>query len=160
MHFLGPVLNRQLSTRPREWQSLVSLKGINPKQILCYSATFLPEVNVSARGRLLLFSILLQDHSSLNSPFPGKKIALGIIWLPLRPLATIIMPPKQARGMASVLLTLSYFLDWLVVVVLAVVGGVLGRITPNKRPFSLGDRDISCVLPASIALEKTGQSDF
>ena len=37
----------------------------------------------------------------------------------------------------------SYVSDWVVLVAAAVVGSVLGSITPNKRPFDLLDRDIS-----------------
>lgn len=37
----------------------------------------------------------------------------------------------------------SYALDWIVLVVIVVAGGFLGRIEPNKRPFSLDDPNIS-----------------
>ncbi|ODA76592.1 hypothetical protein RJ55_07862 [Drechmeria coniospora] len=40
-------------------------------------------------------------------------------------------------------LVASYALDWIILVVIVVVGGFLGRITPNKRPFSLDDPNIS-----------------
>ncbi|SPQ18985.1 7dfbc7a9-4558-412c-bc42-e8db9461088b [Thermothielavioides terrestris] len=49
----------------------------------------------------------------------------------------------RRRGRASWVLVLSYGFDWLVLVVFAVVGYVLGNLTPNKRPFSLDDRDIA-----------------
>ena len=39
----------------------------------------------------------------------------------------------------------SYVLDWIIVIVTAVIGYVLGNITPNKRPFQLEDPDISYV---------------
>jgi hypothetical protein len=51
----------------------------------------------------------------------------------------------RRRGRASWVLVLSYGFDWLVLVVFAVVGYVLGNLTPNKRPFSLDDRDIAYV---------------
>ncbi|KAK3941860.1 PAP2-domain-containing protein [Diplogelasinospora grovesii] len=49
---------------------------------------------------------------------------------------------RKGRG-ANLLLTASYVFDWAILVIAAVVGYVLGNITPNKRPFSLEDRDIS-----------------
>ncbi|KAG0649837.1 Phosphatidate phosphatase [Hyphodiscus hymeniophilus] len=43
----------------------------------------------------------------------------------------------------SLALILSYVFDWIIIILAAVVGGVLSIITPNKRPFSLVDADIS-----------------
>ncbi|PHH59765.1 hypothetical protein CDD81_2603 [Ophiocordyceps australis] len=43
----------------------------------------------------------------------------------------------------SMALLASYVLDWIVLVVIVVVGGFLGRIEPNKRPFALDDPNIS-----------------
>lgn len=43
----------------------------------------------------------------------------------------------------SALLVLSYFADWIVLILAAGVGAAFSRITPNKRPFSLVDADIS-----------------
>ncbi|KAK4117383.1 PAP2-domain-containing protein [Canariomyces notabilis] len=43
----------------------------------------------------------------------------------------------------SWVLALSYVLDWVVLIAFAAVGYVLGDIEPNKRPFSLDDRNIS-----------------
>jgi hypothetical protein len=40
-------------------------------------------------------------------------------------------------------LAASYVFDWIILIVVAVVGFILGNITPNKRPFNLEDRDIS-----------------
>ncbi|OAQ71881.1 PAP2 domain-containing protein [Purpureocillium lilacinum] len=37
----------------------------------------------------------------------------------------------------------SYTLDWIILVVVVIAGGFLGRITPNKRPFALDDPGIS-----------------
>lgn len=42
-------------------------------------------------------------------------------------------------------LIISYALDWIILIVLGCVSLVLGKIEPNKRPFSLADPDISCV---------------
>ncbi|KAJ3455599.1 hypothetical protein MRS44_017081 [Fusarium solani] len=43
----------------------------------------------------------------------------------------------------SMRLLLSYALDWLALIVVAAIAALLGRIEPNKRPFSLVDPDIS-----------------
>jgi hypothetical protein len=40
----------------------------------------------------------------------------------------------------------SYVFDWAILIAVGVVGLVLGNITPNKRPFSLEDPNISYVL--------------
>lgn len=40
-------------------------------------------------------------------------------------------------------LVLSYVFDWIVILAAAVVGGLLSRITPNKRPFNLANPEIS-----------------
>ncbi|OTB03077.1 hypothetical protein M426DRAFT_61120 [Hypoxylon sp. CI-4A] len=37
----------------------------------------------------------------------------------------------------------SYVFDWLILIVVGVVGVILGNVTPNKRPFSLQDPNIS-----------------
>ncbi|KHN98509.1 PAP2 domain containing protein [Metarhizium album ARSEF 1941] len=50
---------------------------------------------------------------------------------------------SSSAGSFSVKLLASYALDWIVLVVITVVGGFLGRIEPNKRPFSLDDPNIS-----------------
>ncbi|KXX81719.1 Diacylglycerol pyrophosphate phosphatase 1 [Madurella mycetomatis] len=47
------------------------------------------------------------------------------------------------KGKPSWVLTLSYVFDWAILVAFAVVGYILGDIEPNKRPFSLDDRNIS-----------------
>ncbi|RFU72443.1 pap2 domain containing [Trichoderma arundinaceum] len=50
---------------------------------------------------------------------------------------------NTGKGAFSIRLISSYIFDWIVLIVVAAVGYVLGRITPNKRPFSLVDPDIS-----------------
>ncbi|ETS01703.1 acid phosphatase/Vanadium-dependent haloperoxidase [Trichoderma reesei RUT C-30] len=47
------------------------------------------------------------------------------------------------RGRPSIRLITSYIFDWVILLVVAAVGYVLGVITPNKRPFSLVDPNIS-----------------
>ncbi|UKZ78021.1 hypothetical protein TrVFT333_005755 [Trichoderma virens FT-333] len=47
------------------------------------------------------------------------------------------------RGRPSIRLISSYIFDWIILIVVAAVGYVLGVITPNKRPFSLVNPDIS-----------------
>ncbi|KAK6958174.1 hypothetical protein Daesc_000969 [Daldinia eschscholtzii] len=37
----------------------------------------------------------------------------------------------------------SYVFDWLILIVVGIVGVILGNVTPNKRPFSLQDPNIS-----------------
>lgn len=46
-------------------------------------------------------------------------------------------PPMAKR------LVFSYFLDWIVLVAVAAVATVLGRLDAHKRPFSLTNPDIS-----------------
>jgi membrane-associated phospholipid phosphatase len=45
--------------------------------------------------------------------------------------------------MSSILLILSYISDWILLIIFAAVGYIIGNITPNKRPFSLENPDIS-----------------
>ena len=40
-------------------------------------------------------------------------------------------------------LALSYAFDWFILVVGGLVGYILGKVTPNMRPFSLQNPDIS-----------------
>ncbi|KAL6858593.1 PAP2 superfamily domain-containing protein [Trichoderma novae-zelandiae] len=47
------------------------------------------------------------------------------------------------RGRPSIRLITSYIFDWVILLAVAAVGYVLGVITPNKRPFSLVDSNIS-----------------
>lgn len=51
--------------------------------------------------------------------------------------------PRSPRPHLSALLVASYAFDWIILVVIVVVGGILGRITPNMRPFALNDPNIS-----------------
>ncbi|KAL1845747.1 hypothetical protein VTK73DRAFT_452 [Phialemonium thermophilum] len=50
--------------------------------------------------------------------------------------------------MGKIVLVASYVADWAVLVAAAVVGYVLGNLSPHKRPFSIEDRDISFPHPA------------
>ncbi|KAF3075867.1 putative lipid phosphate phosphatase 3 [Trichoderma lentiforme] len=50
---------------------------------------------------------------------------------------------EAKMGRPSIRLISSYIFDWIVLIVVAAVGYVLGVITPNKRPFSLVNPDIS-----------------
>lgn len=51
--------------------------------------------------------------------------------------------PSSANSDMSAKVILSYVLDWVVLLVFAVVAGVFSIIEPNKRPFSLDDPDIA-----------------
>jgi len=51
--------------------------------------------------------------------------------------------PSRRHRKVTPLVISSYVLDWVIVIVTAAVGYVLGNITPNKRPFQLEDPDIS-----------------
>jgi membrane-associated phospholipid phosphatase len=46
-------------------------------------------------------------------------------------------------GRISAALVLSYVLDWVIIIVAAGVGAVFSSVTPNKRPFSLNNAEIS-----------------
>lgn len=51
--------------------------------------------------------------------------------------------PQGAKSGFSVLVIGSYIFDWAILVVVGIIGVVLGNVTPNKRPFSLQDPNIS-----------------
>ena len=51
----------------------------------------------------------------------------------------------RRKGRVSWVVALSYVFDWVVLAAFAAIGYVLGDITPNKRPFSLDDRNIAYV---------------
>lgn len=51
----------------------------------------------------------------------------------------------RRKGRMSWVLALSYAFDWVILVAFGVIGYILGDITPNKRPFSLDDRNIAYV---------------
>lgn len=51
----------------------------------------------------------------------------------------------RRKGRLSWVVALSYVFDWIVLAAFAAIGYVLGDITPNKRPFSLDDRNIAYV---------------
>jgi membrane-associated phospholipid phosphatase len=50
---------------------------------------------------------------------------------------------RSNGGRVSVALVLSYVFDWAIIILAAVVGGVFSIITPNKRPFSVVNPEIS-----------------
>lgn len=52
-------------------------------------------------------------------------------------------PPRMARRKGGWVLAASYISDWIVLIIVAVIGFVIGDLTPNKRPFSLEDPNIS-----------------
>ncbi|KAI0967106.1 acid phosphatase/Vanadium-dependent haloperoxidase [Xylaria arbuscula] len=54
------------------------------------------------------------------------------------------LPPRISRPKKiSVVVILSYAFDWVILVVVGVIGYFLGNVTPNKRPFSLLDANIA-----------------
>lgn len=53
------------------------------------------------------------------------------------------MRSRAGGGRVALSLILSYVFDWIIIILAAVVGGVFSIITPNKRPFSLVDPEIS-----------------
>jgi hypothetical protein len=55
------------------------------------------------------------------------------------------MPEQRHKKKDGWVLVASYVFDWVVLAVFGVVGMILGNLTPNKRPFSLEDPNISCV---------------
>jgi membrane-associated phospholipid phosphatase len=50
---------------------------------------------------------------------------------------------RANNGRISTALILSYVFDWVIIILAAVVGGVFSIITPNKRPFTLVNPEIS-----------------
>jgi membrane-associated phospholipid phosphatase len=48
-----------------------------------------------------------------------------------------------AGGRVSTALILSYFFDWIIIIAAAVVGAIFSNLTPNKRPFSVVNPEIS-----------------
>ncbi|KAI0197725.1 acid phosphatase/Vanadium-dependent haloperoxidase [Astrocystis sublimbata] len=54
-----------------------------------------------------------------------------------------MLPPRIKKKKMSVLVILSYAFDWLIMVVVGLIGYFLGNVTPNKRHFSLNDPNIS-----------------
>lgn len=51
--------------------------------------------------------------------------------------------PQSTKSKLSTLVIGSYVFDWLILIVVGIIGVVLGNVTPNKRPFSLQDPNIS-----------------
>ncbi|KAI0873493.1 acid phosphatase/Vanadium-dependent haloperoxidase [Hypoxylon argillaceum] len=56
-----------------------------------------------------------------------------------------MLPPRTRTRTRkiSILVILSYAFDWLIMVVVGLIGYFLGNVTPNKRPFSLLDTNIA-----------------
>ncbi|KAI0508512.1 acid phosphatase/Vanadium-dependent haloperoxidase [Xylaria bambusicola] len=54
-----------------------------------------------------------------------------------------MLPPRTRPKKMSVVVILSYAFDWLIMVVVGLIGYFLGEVTPNKRPFSLLDPNIA-----------------
>lgn len=52
-------------------------------------------------------------------------------------------PPGRPKKGLSMLLISSYAFDWVILLVMAGIGGWLGLMNPNHRPFQLEDRHIS-----------------
>lgn len=51
--------------------------------------------------------------------------------------------PKAGMNKITLVQTLSYVFDWVILIIVGVIGVILGNVTPNKRPFSLQDPNIS-----------------
>jgi hypothetical protein len=60
-----------------------------------------------------------------------------------------VRPGSRAKKF-SVIVILSYAFDWLIMVIVGLIGYFLGNVTPNKRPFSLFDANISYVLSIEL----------
>ncbi|KAI1432004.1 acid phosphatase/Vanadium-dependent haloperoxidase [Xylaria sp. CBS 124048] len=54
-----------------------------------------------------------------------------------------MLPPRLEPKKLSAVVVLSYVFDWLILIIVGLIGYFLGNVTPNKRPFSLLDGDIS-----------------
>jgi len=54
-----------------------------------------------------------------------------------------IMRSRASDGRVSLILIFSYVFDWIIIILAAVVGAIFSAITPNKRPFSLNNAEIS-----------------
>ncbi|KAI2622926.1 acid phosphatase/Vanadium-dependent haloperoxidase [Hypomontagnella submonticulosa] len=50
---------------------------------------------------------------------------------------------QSRKSKLDIIVIASYVFDWLILVVVGVVGVILGNVSPNKRPFSLQDPNIS-----------------
>ncbi|KAE8453787.1 hypothetical protein EG329_009299 [Mollisiaceae sp. DMI_Dod_QoI] len=53
------------------------------------------------------------------------------------------LPTTRLRGRVTIALIASYVFDWIVIIVAAGIGGAFSGVTPNKRPFSLTNAEIS-----------------
>ncbi|KAH8889530.1 PAP2-domain-containing protein [Thozetella sp. PMI_491] len=56
---------------------------------------------------------------------------------------TLASAGSGRRRKVTLVLILSYVFDWAILIAVGVVATILGNITPNKRPFSLDDPNIS-----------------
>lgn len=77
--------------------------------------------------------------SSAYSPTPGFRRLDSYDCAPSRSKSATMAGYKKGHWV----LVASYVFDWIILIGVAVVGFVLGNITPNKRPFNLEDPDIS-----------------
>ncbi|KAF8867063.1 PAP2-domain-containing protein [Acephala macrosclerotiorum] len=58
-------------------------------------------------------------------------------------MVNLLHSKSRLGGRVTIALIASYVFDWVVIIVAAVVGALFGIITPNKRPFSLTNAEIS-----------------
>ncbi|PKS07871.1 hypothetical protein jhhlp_006479 [Lomentospora prolificans] len=85
-------------------------------------------------------------EGSCLPPHPTGNPSRDSLLEPLtRPTITSTMTsqrgPPSRKG--TILVGSSYVFDWLVLIAMAVVGYIMGHVTPNKRPFYLADPNIS-----------------
>jgi membrane-associated phospholipid phosphatase len=91
----------------------------------------------------------LGSASAKASPYQGLDSPTSTRYCPLLSSyssTTTRMKTTRFRahgGRASLALILSYVFDWVIIIVAAVVGAIFSSITPNKRPFSLNNAEIS-----------------
>jgi membrane-associated phospholipid phosphatase len=53
------------------------------------------------------------------------------------------MRSRAHAGRVSLVLIFSYAFDWIIIILTAAIGAVFSTITPNKRPFSINNTEIS-----------------
>lgn len=58
---------------------------------------------------------------------------------------------ESLRKHLSIRVIASYIFDWIILIAIGVVGFILSRVEPNKRPFSLVDPNIAYVLSVLAA---------
>ncbi|KAI8629095.1 acid phosphatase/Vanadium-dependent haloperoxidase [Xylariaceae sp. FL1651] len=54
-----------------------------------------------------------------------------------------VLRPRSIAKKLSAVVIFSYVFDWLILIIVGLIGYFLGNVTPNKRPFSLQDPNIS-----------------